>query len=488
MFMRRFFGQCLLFALTLASHGRYKRSSACYGPLGCFSTDGFFSLRRPINVLPASRESVNTQFRLYTRKNPQEDHVVRVDYPVTYDLSNFEPKNPTKFIIHGFTDNGFKPWIIQMKDEFLKYGDLNVFVVDWGSGSRPPYVQATANTRLVGAEIAYMIKFLQKKGLKTKDVHLIGHSLGSHTAGYAGRATKNLGRITGLDPAGPYFEYTSPRVQLDPTDATFVDNIHTDARNILRFGLGMMQASGHVDYYPNSGSHQPGCDKDPFTFVKISGIEEGLTRFVACDHMRSVYYFTESINSKCRFRSFECENYENYKKGRCSMQPSAQMGLHADQYIPYRRKRVKLFLETSDEDPFCEFLYEIEIDIGRHALDSSKQRGELYLQIVGDGAKTDLIKLTRGHRDLKPDTKMSFVMRTKTFITKVLSVEFKWMEDKSWYKPWTWGILGGKKKNIYINKIKVVNNDAEEFFLCRFGSTQVKANKIKSFSTSSFCT
>lgn len=39
----------------------------------------------------------------------------------------------------------------------------------------------------------------QKKGLKPEDVHIIGHSLGSHTAGYAGSATKNLGRITGQD-------------------------------------------------------------------------------------------------------------------------------------------------------------------------------------------------------------------------------------------------------------------------------------------------
>lgn len=40
-------------------------------------------------------------------------------------------------------------------------------------------------------------------------------------------------------------------------------------------GFGMMQPSGHVDYYPNSGRHQPGCDKDPFSFVKINGIEGG---------------------------------------------------------------------------------------------------------------------------------------------------------------------------------------------------------------------
>ena len=48
-----------------------------------------------------------------------------------------------------------------MKDELLKYGDYNVILVDWGSGSNFPYTQATANTRVVGAEIAKLIKTLQ---------------------------------------------------------------------------------------------------------------------------------------------------------------------------------------------------------------------------------------------------------------------------------------------------------------------------------------
>lgn len=39
-----------------------------------------------------------------------------------------------------------------------------------------------------------------------KNVHIIGHSLGAHTAGYAGTLVQGLGRITGLDPAEPYFQ------------------------------------------------------------------------------------------------------------------------------------------------------------------------------------------------------------------------------------------------------------------------------------------
>lgn len=47
-----------------------------------------------------------------------------------------------------------------MKDELIKAGDMNVVVVDWAGGSLPLYTQATANTRLVGLEIAYFINYL----------------------------------------------------------------------------------------------------------------------------------------------------------------------------------------------------------------------------------------------------------------------------------------------------------------------------------------
>ena len=68
--------------------------------------------------------------------------------------------------------------------------------------------------------------------------------------------------FTGLDPADPYFQGTDVRVRLDPSDAAFVDVIHTDGSSILQLGFGTMQQMGHVDFYPNGGSNQPGCDSD----------------------------------------------------------------------------------------------------------------------------------------------------------------------------------------------------------------------------------
>lgn len=61
---------------------------------------------------------------------------------------------------------------------------------------------------------------------------MIGHSLGAQVAGYAGQKLDGkVGRITGLDPAGPMFEHLPPSVRLDPTDAQFVDVIHTNIRS-----------------------------------------------------------------------------------------------------------------------------------------------------------------------------------------------------------------------------------------------------------------
>ena len=66
-----------------------------------------------------------------------------------------------------------------------------------------------------------------------------------------------------MDPASPLFETASgvvdPDFRLDPTDAQFVDVIHTSGT-----AFGFLTAIGHVDFYPNSGKFpQPGCNFAP---------------------------------------------------------------------------------------------------------------------------------------------------------------------------------------------------------------------------------
>ena len=66
----------------------------------------------------------------------------------------------------------------------LKHGDYNIFSVDWSGGSRVLYPQATSNIRVVGLEIAYLVNWARNNiNLDPSRVHIIGHSLGAHTAG-----------------------------------------------------------------------------------------------------------------------------------------------------------------------------------------------------------------------------------------------------------------------------------------------------------------
>ncbi|MXQ82046.1 hypothetical protein E5288_WYG012500 [Bos mutus] len=54
-------------------------------------------------------------------------------------------------------------------------------------------------------------------------------SLGAHISGFVGKIFHGrVGRITGLDPAGPQFSGKPSTGRLDYTDADFVDVIHTD--------------------------------------------------------------------------------------------------------------------------------------------------------------------------------------------------------------------------------------------------------------------
>ena len=62
--------------------------------------------------------------------------------------------------------------------------------------------------------------------------------------------------ILGLDPAGPFFFNNLPFKRLDRTDADFVDVIHTNTEY-----FGFTAPIGHLDFYPNGGVQQPGCEQ-----------------------------------------------------------------------------------------------------------------------------------------------------------------------------------------------------------------------------------
>lgn len=201
-----------------------------------------------------------------------------------------------------------------MAAAFLDYGDYNVIRTDWGDGSLPMYSQATANTRVVGLEIGYLVNyFISEYGVDPANVHLLGHSLGSHISGYGGEQIANLGRISGLDPAGPYFTETPSYIRLDETDAVFVDNVHTDADMIIMLGYGTEQPMGNIDFYPNSGHDQPGCDPVTIGIEVITDLPDGIRDIGACSHCRAYKLYTESLYEICPYLAHECGDYGSFE-------------------------------------------------------------------------------------------------------------------------------------------------------------------------------
>ncbi|GIY73367.1 pancreatic triacylglycerol lipase, partial [Caerostris extrusa] len=188
--------------------------------------------------------------------------------------SNFESAYPTKIIIHGYTATLPEGGVLfVMKDELLKRSDFNVIIVNWTDSNGRPYAQAVANGRVVGAQTAKLIELLmENKGLRAEDVHIIGHSLGAQVSGWAGERIKGIGRITGLDPAGPFFQHAPNKVRLDKTDARFIDILHTNGGGTYIEGLGIREAIGDLDFYPNGGNRQPGAPIKPITTQIIESL------------------------------------------------------------------------------------------------------------------------------------------------------------------------------------------------------------------------
>ncbi|XP_023313050.1 pancreatic triacylglycerol lipase isoform X2 [Anoplophora glabripennis] len=459
--------------------GQESNASKCYGIYGCFHLGPpWTSESRPVSLFPDDLQKIEPRYPLYTR-----DHQV---VPIFIDLNEFDYINsagiaahkPIYLVSHGYTEGGGISWIYNIVRALLRIEDCNVIIVDWQGGASPPYTQAVANIRLVGAMTAHLLNDIARYTgpLKLDHVHAIGHSLGAHMCGYIGYTLQKefnmtLGRITGLDPAEPHFSKAKPPVRLDRSAAQYVDIIHTDASQFIRGGLGMTESIGHVDYYPNGGTDQPGCGKSVLQYIKDANgsLFNGVKKYLGCNHVRSHEYFLESIvpNPKCKFLTISCPSYQDFVSGKCF-----DCGKYREKCIPFgyhgRKHYEKLlglrwrhtsrvqFLLTASDKPYCRGHYRLIVQISNNtdSVDHGGEIGQLLFTMHstsdGRGQKSRPAGFISGYH--KPGALHVGVVATDE-VPHLKAVEVEWKYNSSLFNPLTWRILTTPK--IFINKVTV---------------------------------
>lgn len=220
---------------------------------------------------------------------------------------------------------------------YLQKGDFNVISLDWSAGADTPnYFKSRSLVPPVGQFLAQFIDFLEENtATKTSEMYLIGHSLGAHIAGIAGKHIKGrLNTIHGLDPAGPFFFTFQPKERLDVTDASYVEVIHTSYS-------GFQKEIGYADFYVNGGKVQPGCNV-----------------LMNCSHMRSIAYWEESINSDLGFYGVPLHDSSIVDDSYDIVRDTVKMGGEPSNQ---GKARGSYKLETNDKSPFAKGPVEYKI-------------------------------------------------------------------------------------------------------------------------------
>lgn len=127
--------------------------------------------------------------------------------------THYNKNNPTEIYFYGYTESLISNGTIAIVDSYIERGNNNILVLDWSEYNGGIYnLEAIPNMKRVSDVVAKTLLDMRSKGFDLNKFHLIGHSLGGQMVGYVGRnvykhsnKTTKMPRITGLDPAGPFF-------------------------------------------------------------------------------------------------------------------------------------------------------------------------------------------------------------------------------------------------------------------------------------------
>ncbi|XP_063839461.1 uncharacterized protein LOC135088555 [Ostrinia nubilalis] len=451
------------------SRTRSKRSqgSVCYGEFGCFEDAGPFAY---LETLPSSPQEVGTHFLMYSTLSRGDQPLLAVSASNMsaawgWAARTFDTARPTRVIVHGFGSNCDNVWVYEMRSALMAVEECNVICVDWeGGATMPNYLRAAANTRLVGKQLAMLLQGLAEHiDLRFEDIHLIGFSLGAHVAGFAGSELRNISRITGLDPAGPLFEFQDPRARLDKSDAKFVDVIHSNGETLIFGGLGAAQPLGHVDFYPNGGRVQHGCSN-----LFVGAVSDLVLPWSApspegrslCNHRRAYKFFTDSVSPKCHFPAFPCADYDTFLEGRCfpcdGQRRCGNMGYYADRSLG----RGQLYLLTREEEPFCAHQYHVSVWT-RIEPGEKPNFGRMTLTLHGDTGLNETFPMTKRENTSFGGARFSRVIVPHPALGVPLRATLQYAAYSGW--------LSAGAKIVNVDKLLIADSFSKTSSFCKRG-------------------
>ncbi|XP_021562553.1 hepatic triacylglycerol lipase [Carlito syrichta] len=386
-------------------------------------------------------QEMETKFLLFEDETNQGCRI-RPNRPDTLQECGFNSSLPLVLIIHGWSVDGLlENWIWQLVTALKSRPaqPVNVGLVDWIARAHHHYTIAVRNTRLVGQEVAALLRWLQDSvHFSPSKVHLIGYSLGAHVSGFAGSSmgrTHKIGRITGLDAAGPLFEGASARDRLSPDDAIFVDAIHTFTREHMGLSVGIKQPIAHYDFYPNGGSFQPGCHfLELYRHIAQHGFN-AITQTIKCAHERSVHLFIDSLlYPGMQSMAYQCSNMGSFsqglclscKKGRCNT-----LGYHVRQQPQSKSKQ--LFLVTRAQSPFKVYHYQFKIQFINQI--EKPVEPTFTMSLFGTKGEMQKIPITLGE-GITSNKTYAFLITLDLDIGELVMIKFKWENSAVWANVW----------------------------------------------------
>nr|ACH53599.1 lipoprotein lipase [Epinephelus coioides] len=404
-----------------------------------------------------------TKFSVRSSETPEDDMCYLVPgQPESIKDCEFKSDEQTFIVIHGWTVTGmFESWVPKLVSAlFERVPSANVIVVDWLTRANQHYPTSAAYTKLVGRDVAKFVTWIQKEAqLPWENVHLLGYSLGAHVAGIAGDLTDHkISRITGLDPAGPTFEYADNQNTLSKDDAQFVDVLHTNTRGSPDRSIGIQRPVGHIDIYPNGGTFQPGCDtQNTLLGIALEGIKglQNMDQLVKCSHERSIHLFIDSLlNIQQQSLAYRCNSRETFSKGMClscRRNRCNKIGYNINKVRPTRS--AKMYLKTREVMPYKVFHYQVKVHFfSKDRLSFTEQPMKISLHGML-GVKGDIPFVLPV---LDGNTTLSFLITTDVDVGDLMIVKLRWEKDAliSW-SDW-WG-----SSTFHIRKLRVKSGETQ---------------------------